>query len=434
MKVHQLPATPVKQPAQLRSIVSACIGNLVEWYDWYAYAAFAIYFAPAFFPASDPTTQLLNSAGIFALGFLMRIAGGWVFGNMADRKGRKFAMTVSILLMSAGSLLIAFTPTYSSIGLWAPVLLTIARLMQGLSVGGEYGTSATYLSEIATPNKRGFYSSFQYVTLIGGQILALSVLLLLQQLVADEKGMQAWGWRVPFIIGALLSLVALYLRSTMYETAAFEKQSKAALGKPKSKTRALLKHRKEVFVVAALTMGGTVAFYTFTTYAQKFLVNTVHLTKNKATVVMFIALLMYAGLQPLYGWLSDRIGRRPMLVAFGVFGTLFTVPLLSALGRANSAIEAFVFILLSLLIVSNYTAINAIVKAELFPANIRALGVGFPYAVTVAVFGGTAEAVALWLKKIGHETWYYWYVTLCIAVSLVVFLTMKETKGSLDDS
>jgi MHS family alpha-ketoglutarate permease-like MFS transporter len=405
----------------------------VEWYDWYAYAAFAIYFAPAFFPASDPTTQLLNSAGIFALGFLMRIAGGWVFGNLADRRGRKFAMTVSILLMSAGSLVIAFTPTYSSIGIWAPVLLTIARLMQGLSVGGEYGTSATYLSEIATKNKRGFYSSFQYVTLIGGQIFALSVLLLLQQFVADEKAMLAWGWRVPFMIGALLSLVALYLRSTMHETRILEKQLIAAGSKPKSRIGELLKHRKEVAVVAALTMGGTVAFYTFTTYAQKFLINTVHLTKNKATIVMFIALLIYAGLQPLYGILSDRIGRRPMLIAFGVLGVLFTVPLLSALGNANSATEAFVFIMLSLLIVSNYTAINAIVKAELFPASIRALGVGLPYAVTVAIFGGTAEAVALWLKKIGHETWYYWYVTLCIAISLVVFLTMKETRGSIDD-
>jgi MHS family alpha-ketoglutarate permease-like MFS transporter len=433
MKVQQLASTSGKQSNQLRSVISACIGNLVEWYDWYAYAAFAIYFAPAFFPASDPTTQLLNSAGIFALGFLMRIVGGWVFGNLADRKGRKFAMTVSILLMSAGSMVIAFTPTYASIGIWAPVLLTFARLMQGLSVGGEYGTSATYLSEIATPNKRGFYSSFQYVTLIGGQILAISVLLLLQQFIANEKVMLAWGWRVPFIIGALLSLVALYLRSTMEEPKPPEKQPTAADSKPKSRMVELLKHRKEVAVVAALTMGGTVAFYTFTTYAQKFLINTVHLTKNKATIVMFIALLIYAGLQPVYGMISDRFGRRPMLIAFGVLGVVFTVPLLTALSSANSATKAFVFIMLSLLIVSNYTAINAIVKAELFPANIRALGVGFPYAITVAIFGGTAEAVALGLKKIGHETWYYWYVTFCIAVSLIVFLTIKETKGSLDD-
>lgn len=432
MKIHQHSSNPVRQSNQLRSVISACVGNLVEWYDWYAYAAFSIYFAPAFFPASDPTTQLLNSSAIFALGFLMRIAGGWVFGNLADRKGRKYAMTVSILLMSAGSLVIAFTPTYSSIGIWAPVLLTVARLLQGLSVGGEYGTSATYLSEIATKNKRGFYSSFQYVTLIGGQILALSVLLLLQQFVADENAMLAWGWRVPFIIGAALSLVALYLRSTMHETEAFEKQSMHTERKPKSRFVALMKHRKEVAVVAALTMGGTVAFYTFTTYAQKFLINTVHLSKNKATIVMFIALLIYAGLQPLYGMISDRFGRRPMLIAFGVSGILFTVPLLTALSGANSATEAFIYIMLSLLIVSNYTAINAIVKAELFPASIRALGVGLPYAVTVAIFGGTAETVALWLKKIGHETWYYWYVTLCIAISLVVFVAMKETRGSLD--
>lgn len=421
-----------KQPNQLRSIISGCIGNLVEWYDWYAYAAFAIYFAPVFFPTSDPTTQLLNSAGIFALGFLMRIAGGWVFGNLADRRGRKYAMTVSILLMSAGSLMIALIPTYSSIGIWAPVLLTIARLLQGLSVGGEYGTSATYLSEIATSNKRGFYSSFQYVTLIGGQIIALSILLLLQNTIADEKDMQQWGWRIPFVFGAMLSLVALYLRSTMAETQAFEKQVNEGQTTKNSRLKELLKHRKQVLVVAALTMGGTVAFYTFTTYAQKFLVNTVHLSKSTATLVMFIALLIYAGLQPLFGMLSDRIGRKPVLIAFGILGTLFTVPLLTALSNANNATEAFIYIMLSLLIVSNYTSINAIVKAELFPARIRALGVGFPYAVTVAVFGGTAEAVALWLKKIGHESWYYWYVTLLILISFVVFVTMKETKGSLE--
>src|SRR3954470_15982787 len=224
----------------LRAIISACIGNLVEWYDWYAYAAFTVYFAPAFFPQSDPTTQLLNSAGIFALGFLMRIAGGWLFGNLADRKGRKYAMTISVLLMSGGSLMIALTPTYTSIGVVAPVLLTIARLMQGLSVGGEYGTSATYLSEIATAHRRGFYSSFQYVTLIGGQLIALGVQLVLQFLLSEEQ-MQTWGWRIPFVIGALLSAVAFYLRSTMKETNAFEKEADGANGQ--GRLSQLLQHR-----------------------------------------------------------------------------------------------------------------------------------------------------------------------------------------------
>lgn len=424
----QLPA--MAQPHRLRAIISGCIGNLVEWYDWYAYAAFAVYFAPAFFPESDPTTQLLNSAGIFALGFLMRIAGGWLFGNIADRKGRKYAMTFSVLLMSGGSLLIALTPTYAAIGLAAPVLLTLARLLQGLSVGGEYGTSATYLSEVAAPHRRGFYSSFQYVTLIGGQLAALGVQLVLQRFLLSAAQMQAWGWRIPFVIGALLAVVALYLRSTMQESAAFEKATEKGRTNQHHRLSALLRHRRAVAIVIALTMGGTVAFYTFTTYAQKFLINTVHLTREAATLVMFLALFIYAGLQPLYGLLSDRVGRKPLLIGFGIGGTLFTVPLLTALSHATGQWQAFAIILLALLIVSGYTSINAIVKAELFPVHIRALGVGFPYAITVALFGGTAEAAALWLKKMGHEPLYYWYVTGCIFVSLCVFVGMRDTKKS----
>jgi MHS family alpha-ketoglutarate permease-like MFS transporter len=419
------------QHHRLRAIISGCIGNLVEWYDWYAYAAFTVYFAPAFFPESDPTTQLLNSAGIFALGFLMRIAGGWLFGNLADRKGRKYAMTISVLLMSGGSLMIALIPTYTSIGVVAPALLTIARLMQGLSVGGEYGTSATYLSEIATANRRGFYSSFQYVTLIGGQLIALGVQLVLQQILSAEQ-LQAWGWRIPFVIGALLSVVALYLRSTMKETMAFEKGARHIKTSQRGRLPELMHHRKAVAIVAALTLGGTIAFYTFTTYAQKFLVNTVHLTREQAALVMFVALFIYACLQPVFGLLSDKIGRKPLLIGFGIAGTLFTVPLLTGLSKATMQWEAFLLIMLALVIVSGYTSINAIVKAELFPVHVRALGVGFPYAVTVAVFGGTAEAVALGLKKVGHESLFYWYVTVCIFISLCVFVFMQDTKkGSL---
>ena len=174
------------QKHRLRSIIGGSIGNLVEWYDWYAYSFFSIYFAPAFFPKADHTAQLLNTAGIFAVGFFMRPIGGWVFGSFADQYGRKKAMTVSVLIMSFGSLLIACSPTYQTIGLFAPALLFIARLIQGLSVGGEYGTSATYLSEMATKEKRGYYSSFQYVTLIGGQLIAVSLQLVLQNLILTE--------------------------------------------------------------------------------------------------------------------------------------------------------------------------------------------------------------------------------------------------------
>lgn len=310
---------------KLKAIFGGSIGNLVEWYDWYAYTAFAIYFSASFFPKGNPTVQLLNTAGIFALGFLMRPLGGYLFGRIADRIGRKQSMTLSVLLMSLGSLLIALTPTYQSIGILAPILLLTARLMQGLSVGGEYGVSATYLSEMASHNRRGFYSSFQYVTLIGGQLLALAIQLALQQLFLTEAEILAWGWRIPFIFGALLSLVALYLRKNLEETQAFESQAHL---KPSQKgtIKELLKHPKAIMKVIGLTLGGTLAFYTYTTYMQKFLVNTVHMSKEQSTLMSFTTLFIFACLQPVFGALSDRIGRRPLLISFGILGTLCTVP------------------------------------------------------------------------------------------------------------
>ncbi|HBF32577.1 MFS transporter [Rhizobium sp.] len=411
---------------RLRSIFSGSIGNLVEYYDFYVYSAFSLYFAQAFFPNSDPTAQLLNTAGVFAVGFIMRPVGGWFFGAYADRKGRKSALTLSVLLMCFGSLLIAITPSFASIGYAAPAILMLARMLQGLSLGGEYGTSATYLSEMATKERRGFYSSFQYVTLIMGQLCAILVLLLLQKVLLTPQQLEGWGWRIPFFIGAVLAIVALFLRRNMVETEQFTQVKDTAR---KSAIRELMQYPKEVATVIGLTLGGTVAFYTYTTYMQKFLVNTVHLSKDDSTLVSAGALFVYMCMQPVVGILSDKIGRRPLLLAFGVLGTVCTVPLLTALSTASNALEAFIIIIIvALLIVSAYTAINAVVKAELFPTKIRALGVSLPYALTVSIFGGTAEYVALWFKQAGNEHWFYWYVSGCIAVPLVVYLIMPDTR------
>jgi MFS transporter, MHS family, alpha-ketoglutarate permease len=412
-------------PRRLRSIVGGSVGNLVEWYDWYVYSAFSLYFAQAFFPPASQTAQLLNAAAVFAVGFLMRPVGGWLMGRYADRHGRRAALSASVLLMSVGSLVIAAAPTYASIGAAAPALLVAARLLQGLSVGGEYGASATYLSEMAGQRRRGFYSSFQYVTLIMGQLLALGLLLLLQRQLSPPA-LAAWGWRIPFAVGALCAVLALWLRRGLDETDAF--RAARASAAPHGRLRALLAHPRQVATVVGLTAGGTVAFYTFTTYAQKFLVNTAGFTKESATRVSAAVLVVYMLAQPLVGLLSDRVGRRPVLIAFGVLGTLGTVPVLTALGATRSEPRAFLLLLAALLAVSGYTAINAVVKAELFPTEIRALGVGFPYAVTVSLFGGTAEYLALRAKSMGHERWYYWYVTACIAASLAVYATMPETR------
>lgn len=411
---------------RIASILRGAIGNLVEWYDWYVYSAFSLYFAKAFFPKGDLTAQLLNTAAVFAVGFLMRPLGGWLLGRYADRHGRRAALMVSIYLMCGGSLIVALTPGYAQIGVAAPVLLVLARLLQGLSLGGEYGSSATYLSEMATARHRGFYSSFQYVTLIAGQLLALLVLMSLQHVFLSAEALEAWGWRIAFGIGAATALVALYLRRGMAETSAFAQRSAPAQA---GTLRGLLQHPRALLTVAGLTMGGTLAFYTYTIYMQKYLVNSVGMSKTDATLISAASLFLYMLLQPVVGALSDRVGRRPVLIAFGVLGSLLTVPILSHLQAVTTLWQAFALIMLALIVLSGYTAINAVVKAELFPTEVRALGVALPYALTVSIFGGTAEYLALWFKSIGHEQGFYWYVTVCIAISLLVYLRMPDTRA-----
>ena len=412
---------------RIRAIFIGSIGNLVEWYDFYAYAAFALYFAGAFFPNSNPVVQQLNAALLFAAGFLVRPLGGWLFGYLADHRGRRGALMLSVLLMCFGSLMIAVTPTYASIGIYAPILLAVARIVQGLSLGGEYGASATYLTEMADQRNRGFYSSFQYVTLIGGQICALLVLFVLQKVFLTNEEIRAWGWRIPFFIGALLALIALIMRRTLHETAAFEAAQQVV--KRTSSLRALMKYPREVLLVVGLTAGGTAAFYTYTTYMQKFLKLSVGLTDDQTTMVTLGSLLFAMLLQPTYGAISDRIGRKWLLIAFGVCGVLFTIPLLTTLETVKGPFAAFLLIAAAWMIVSGYTSINAVVKAELFPTNIRAIGVGLPYALTVSIFGGTTDSVALWFKSLGHETWFYYYLTAMIGISLVVYLFMRDTKA-----
>lgn len=410
---------------RLRAIFVGSAGNLVEWFDFYCYSAFALYFASSFFPAQDATAQMMSTAGIFALGFFVRPIGGILFGHIGDRHGRKTALMASVLLMCFGSLLIACAPTYATAGILSPCILLLARLLQGLSLGGEYGASATYLSEMADSKHRGFYSSFQYVTLIGGQLLALLLLLVLQRYLLDDQQLRAWGWRIPFVAGAGLALLALRLRHDMPETQSFEaaRKTSSKMGGLKQ----LAQHPKEVLLVVGLTMGGTLAFYVYTTYMQKFLRLSVGLSDAQTTAVSAASLLFAMCLQPLYGALSDRIGRRPLLLGFAVLGTLFTVPLLTAIRNASGPWEAFGLIACAWIIVSGYTSINALVKAELFPATIRATGVGVPYAFAVSVFGGTAEYLALWFKSVHMESGFYWYATGVIACTLLVCWFMRDT-------
>jgi len=456
-------------PARLRAILGGSAGNLVEWYDWFAYSAFTLYFAPHFFPKGDQTAQLLQAAAIFAVGFLARPIGAWAMGFYADRVGRRAALTAAVALMSLGSFAIALIPSYETIGVLAPMALTLARVVQGLSVGGEYGASATYMSEMAGKARRGFWSSFQYVTLIMGQLSATLVLLVLQHTLSNVE-LQVWGWRIPFAIGGVLAIVVFWIRSNLEESTSFTRVEAADRARldPRhmrwvmgllavalaicavlfklfglaamtpsiailvvwqlSFAAPLLKwHPREVLMVAGLTAAGSLSFYAYTTYMPKFLVNTAGFTKDAATAVSAGSLLVYMLFQPVMGHLSDRFGRKTTLtIAFGL-GTLLTYPILTALSHSTSVLPAFGLAAALCLIHSGYSSVSAVVKSELFPTAVRALGVALPYAIANTIFGGTAEYVALWFKSQKMESGFYIYVSAMMFVALLIALRIRNT-------
>lgn len=418
-----------KSPSRARSILGACSGNLVEWYDFFIYAYTSIYFASAFFPKGDQTSQLLATAGVFAVGFFMRPLGGWLFGWIADTRGRKVSMIISVFMMCAGSLLISLMPTYETIGIAAPILLVVARLIQGLSVGAEYGTGATYISEMATAGRRGFFGSFQYFTIIAGQILALLTVVILQQTLSKEE-LAEWGWRIPFFIGALSAIVVVYLRRAMHESASKKDMHRKEAGSLKG----LFQHKRAVALVIAFTIGGSLYFYTFTTYMQKFLVISVGLPAETVSFVMTSALVCFMICQPFFGMLADRIGVKTHMLLFSGLAMVLVVPLLFALKAVNNPFIAFLFVFSGLAIASLYTPISGLLKAELFPASVRALGVGFPYAIGNALFGGTAEYVALSFRSSGVETCFFFYVAAVLSVTFIASLLMPDLSkhGYLD--
>lgn len=410
--------------ARVKAILGGSAGNLVEWYDWFAYTSTSLYFARHFFPGQDPVGQQLQTAAIFGAGFIARPLGAWLMGIYADRRGRRAALTLSVALMSVGSFAIAVLPVYAQIGVWAQLGLLLARLVQGLSLGGEYGASATYMSEMAGHERRGFWSSFQYTTLVAGQLTALLVLVILQHALSPAA-LEAWGWRIPFVIGGLLAIVVFWIRSGLEETKSYLKAEGQG---ERGGARVLMRdHPRETAAILALTAAGSLAFYAYTTYMQKFLVNTAGFAKDTATGVMAVVLILYMLVQPGIGWLSDHVGRKTtMAVGFGA-GALLTFPVMSAIAVAETPLMAFGLIMLLVLCHSGYSAVNAAVKAELFPAHVRALGVALPYALANAIFGGTAEYLAGWLKKGGIESAFYAYVALVMAVAAIVAARLRNT-------
>jgi MHS family alpha-ketoglutarate permease-like MFS transporter len=422
-------AVTAEQPrstfSRIKAILGGSAGNLVEWYDWFAYSSTSLYFAAQFFPKGDATAQQLQTAAIFAAGFVMRPIGAWLMGIYADRAGRRTALTLAVALMCLGSFAIAILPTYGQIGVWAQYGLLAARLVQGLSLGGEYGASATYMSEMAGKTHRGFWSSFQYTTLIGGQVTALLVLVVLQNTLSPEA-LSAWGWRIPFAIGGVLAIVVFWMQRRLEETSAFLTETTSAT--ERGRTGTLLRdHPREVAIIMVLTAAGSLSFYAYTTYMQKFLVNTAHFSKGTGTSIMAGVLVLYMLIQPLVGWLSDKVGRKTTMAVGLTAGGLATYPVMTAISHAHEAAAAFGLIMILVICHSGYAAVNAVVKAELFPARVRALGVSLPYALANVLFGGTAEYVAEWLKK-GHvESRFYIYVGVVMLAGAAVAARLRNT-------
>ncbi|HEU4998722.1 MAG TPA: MFS transporter [Lapillicoccus sp.] len=428
-------AAPTKAPVSTQrailNTVKGSAGNLVEWYDVYVYTVFATYFEAQFFDPAD-TNSIIYVYAIFAVTFVMRPIGSWFFGRFADRRGRRAALTFSITLMSACSLLVALMPTRDSIGVWAAVILVVARLVQGFATGGEYGTSATYMSEAATANRRGFFSSFQYVTLVGGHVLAQFTLLILVSTLSVDQ-IKDWGWRVGFFVGGIAALVVLWMRRTMDESLSAEHLAAVREGKDTSSgsLRTLFtQYWRPLVWVFFVTAGGTIAFYTYSVNAPAIIKKAFGDSgAMTATWVNLVGLIILMLLQPVGGLLSDRIGRKPLLVFFGVGGVLYTWVLITYLPQTTSAVTALSLTVVGYVILTGYTSVNAIVKAEVFPASIRALGVGLGYAVANSMFGGTAPVIYQALSAAKQTTWFIVYVTAVIAVSLVVYIFFMKNRA-----
>ena len=406
---------------KIRSIIAASSGNLVEWFDFYIYAFTATYFAHTFSVSDNPIIQQINAFGVFAIGFFMRPIGSWLFGSLADKVGRKKSMVISVILMALGSFMIAALPSKDTVGHFAIILLLIARLIQGISVGGEYGIAATYLSELATDGKRGFYSSFQYVTLIGGQLLAVASISIMFLFVSVDD-MRDYAWRILFAIGGILALGSLFIRNIMEESA-----TQIHKHEDRGTLKALFKTSwKPFLIVLGVTSGGSLAFYTLTTYTKTFLENA-GMNKILVNNLFLGALFILMIIQPLFGYLGDKIGHKRSLIVFCILALIGIYPIFSLLAL-NAHNSSLVFMLISLLfvILSFYTSVAGIFKAKLFPEHVRALGTGLGYAIANAMFGGSAPWVALQFKNAGVENGFFIYVAILTLVMLTATLCLPK--------
>lgn len=412
-----------------KTVVMATAGNFVEYFDWGIYSVFSVYFSKQIFPSADPLASALSTFAVFAVGFLMRPIGGWLLGMYSDRAGKRRGLTLTVSMMACGSITVAITPTHAVVGAWAAVILLIARLVQGLAIGGEFGSAVTYLSEIAPNNRRGFYGGFQYMTIAAGT-LAGSMLGFVMSHTLSTAQLESWGWRLAFLIGAAFGLVVFFMRRGSITESAGDA---GAQSHTKSTLGYLLRHNlKGAVQIFAMTMSTALIYYIWGTFLQVHAVNTYGMDPGKSFMVASLALVVFVVVQPVFGRLSDTFGRKPFLLIYAVGFAVLVFPLTKLL--TFGPLGLFGAMVIGYLIFGFFSGSSAAVKSEQFPNHIRALGVSFPYATASAIFGGTAPYLLTLFTKIGHP-WIFWvYTIVLLLISAVSFLFLKESKGvSLDE-
>ncbi|OXM66126.1 MULTISPECIES: MFS transporter [Amycolatopsis] len=419
--------TQVRHRLPVGKLFAASVGNALEWFDWTIYATFSIYFATAFFPAGNDLLAQINTFATYALAFFFRPLGGLLLGRFADVRGRKPAMILTITLMAGGSIVIAILPTFQQVGWLAPILLLLARIAQGLSLGGEVSNASAYLGEIAPPKWRGRYSSFFYIS-TGSAVLLASVLGFVLARTMDKADMSSWGWRIPFLLGGVLGIVGLWLRRSLSETEQFEQNKGRAQRVRRPLLTTLREHPKAVGQLVGISMLSTLCYYTFFSALTPFAVKTRHVNDVDVFLALSIATALFVALQYPFGALSDRIGRKPQLFVWSAATAILIVPL-STLVKPGLANLLIVFCV-GLGLYAALSSVAPAIMSELFPTELRGLGIGAWYNLTVAVFGGTAPLVISALSAAGAPIVFFWYVAAGAVIAFLVLLTLPETKGS----
>ena len=404
-----------------KSLLASAVGNVLEWYEWSAYAVFAPIIAAVVFDSSNPVSALLSTLAVFAVGFLMRPLGGIVFGRIADRRGRKFVLVTTMLMMAGGSLVIGIMPTYDSVGIWASVILLAARITQGFAHGGESATAYSYVSEIAPPHRRGMWGSVAFIAIFGGSALAYSVGGGVTSVLSNDA-VAEWGWRIPFLIGALLALVALYLRRSMEESEVFDAQ--AADEGPRIPRATVV---RAVLLMIGMTSGITAAHYTWTSYISTYAITQKDMNPDTAYWMLVVAQLIALVSLPFWGLLSDRIGRRPMLFAFAGLMFVLQFPLTAMI--TSSGWTLLVATTTALLVVSIPASVLSATLSESFPTKLRTQAIGFAYSISVAVFGGSSPYLNQLLVGQGIGWAFSIYIMVLCAFTGIACMFMRETKG-----